>query len=100
MFFLCKLSESQSPIRRTLTPASINILITAADRRTASSPSLGDEILITVARGCTSKAVGHKGKNKLRLINEYGFSSVSVREDDSLAEYDVLVEKRKDIKCI
>ena len=51
----------------------------------------GKDVVIRVPRGETSKVVGQKRKNKLRLI-EYGAKSVRVIEDERLDKYRVVVE--------
>ena len=51
----------------------------------------GKDVVIRAPRGETSKVVGQKRKNKLRLI-ESGAKSVRVIEDDRLDKYRVVVE--------
>ena len=54
-------------------------------------------LTIAVARGHTSRVVGQHKKNKIRLTKKYGFSSLSVTENEAIKEYDVLfdLEERK-----
>ncbi len=58
-------------------------------------------VIVTVSSGSLSKAIGQNKKNKLRLMSEYGVSSVVFREDISFSKFmvDVRYEERKN-KCI
>ena len=46
-------------------------------------------LCLTVPRGCTSRAVGHRGKNKDVLASEYGVKKIIVRECDELSRYEI-----------
>ncbi len=46
-------------------------------------------LYLTVPRGCTSRAVGHRGKNKDVLASEYGVKKIIVRECDELSRYEI-----------
>lgn len=51
---------------------------------------LSGGVTVAVPRGATSKAVGHRGINKTRLISEFALSSLSFAEAD-LPEYSTIV---------
>ena len=59
-----------------------------------------DILLISVAKGCLSKAIGQKKTNKLRLIREYGFADVYFTEDEGLSGYKVKIKEERKRKCI
>ena len=46
---------------------------------------------IGCAIGHISKVIGQKRKNKVRLMNEYGFSSIKVKEDPSIEPFGVSI---------
>lgn len=46
-------------------------------------------LTVTVSRGHTSKAVGQLKKNKIRLLQKYGFKDIRFIEDPSIQEYSV-----------
>ncbi len=48
-------------------------------------------VKVLIPRGATSKAVGQKKKNKLRLINEFLLKDVIFRESDTLSDYEVSI---------
>ena len=52
----------------------------------------GSTLTVTVAKGHTSKAVGQLKKNKIRLLQNYGFADVKFSEDASVAEYTVALK--------
>lgn len=49
------------------------------------------KIIVSVARGNLSKAIGHKKKNKLRLKNELLISNIDFCESEELSKYDLIV---------
>ena len=51
----------------------------------------GEKILVSVPCGATSKAIGQKKKNIIRLKDKYGFLSLKIKEDGSLAEYNIKI---------
>ncbi len=51
----------------------------------------GEKLLVSVPVGATSKAVGQKRKNILRLKDKYDFLSLKIKEDESLAEYKIKI---------
>lgn len=55
--------------------------------------SIKDKSHLTIfaPRGATSKVIGQNKENKIRLLNEYGFSSVKVLENEELQDYTALV---------
>lgn len=55
-------------------------------------PIAGKNILIMAPRGATSKVIGQKGRNRKRIISEYGAKRVRVTESDSLNEYELFIE--------
>lgn len=40
-------------------------------------------VTVTVSRGCLSKAIGQKGKNRERLKAEFGFDRIEFKEDEN-----------------
>ncbi len=52
-------------------------------------------LYLTVAKGCTSAAVGQNQSNKIYLCKTYGFSRVSVTESDALCKGDVIIYTKK-----
>ncbi len=55
------------------------------------------DLIIGVAKGHTSKVIGQHKKNKIRLLQKYGFSDIKVKEFVDIREYAVSlkVEERK-----
>lgn len=51
-----------------------------------------ESITVYVAKGCLSKAIGQKKKNKFLLMDTYGFKTVKFCESADLSEYEVSVE--------
>jgi histone acetyltransferase (RNA polymerase elongator complex component) len=47
---------------------------------------------LTVARGCTSAAMGQHKSNKIYLCRTYGFSRVRVTESDALCKGDIIIK--------
>ncbi len=54
-------------------------------------------LTVYVAKGHISKAVGQHKTNKIRILREYGFSDVKIKENSDISNYDVLlkIEERK-----
>ena len=52
----------------------------------------GKELTVYVAKGCVSKAVGQKKKNKHRICQKYGFSRIKVLEKNEIIGYNILLE--------
>ena len=52
----------------------------------------GNTLTVYVARGCVSKAVGQKKKNKQRICQKYGFKSVKVLEKNQIIGYNIVIE--------
>ncbi len=52
----------------------------------------GGELIIYVARGNVSKAVGQKKRNKVRICQKYGFKSVKVLEKNEILSYNIIME--------
>lgn len=52
----------------------------------------GGKLVIFVSKGATSKAVGHKRKNKEKICEKYGFESLKVLEKDELLGYNIIIE--------
>ncbi len=52
----------------------------------------GKTLLVYVARGNISKAVGQKKKNKDRLCQKYGFKCVKMLEKNHISGYNILLE--------
>lgn len=55
------------------------------------TPNTGDTMSITVAKGMTSAAVGHKKENKIKLYNNYGIKKLKVTESESLCGFEVKI---------
>ncbi len=68
---------------------------------TALTSSLNDSNALTiyVPKGAMSKALGHKKCNIDRLYRDYRYTDIRFKEDNSLMDYQVYVEERRD-KCI
>ena len=58
------------------------------------------DITIYVAPGCVSKAIGHGGVNKAKLIKEFSLRSLMVRESPLLAGYEVEIRTEGIPECI
>ena len=56
-----------------------------------------DVLIIYVARGCISKAIGQKKKNKFLLAETLGADNITFKESDELKEYEVsvVVERKR-----
>ena len=63
--------------------------------------SKSDKVLsIRVAKGCLSKAIGQKKKNKNKLVREYGYKEVKFTEDANLSGYELMIEEERKSECI
>ena len=60
-----------------------DIITEDADKLTST------ELNITVARGMTSRAAGHKKINKIKLFENYGIKKMRITESDSLHGFEV-----------
>ncbi len=49
----------------------------------------GRTLCLNVPKGCTSRAVGHRGINKSVLFAEYSIKKLTVRESDELSRYEI-----------
>ena len=64
-------------------------------------PEKDKTIIIRVAKGQTSKAIGQKKKNRLRLLSNFDIDDIRFVESDELDGYDVVVESEERIyECI
>ncbi len=52
----------------------------------------GRSLVISGGLGCVSKISGHRRKNKLALIEKYGFKSVKILENSELIGYNIRIE--------
>lgn len=52
----------------------------------------GGELTVFVSKGSTSKAIGQKKKNKVRICEKYGFKRVKVLEKNEIMGYNILLE--------
>ena len=60
---------------------------------------MGVPLIIHVAKGCLSKAIGQKKTNKNRLIRNYGFSDIKIIEDERLVGYELTIEEERKREC-
>ena len=51
------------------------------------------ELKICVPKGCLSKAIGQKKKNKIKLQEKYSIKHIGFSESDLLSEYSVKIER-------
>lgn len=58
-----------------------------------------DALKINVARGCLSKAIGHKKKNKFLLAKTYMIENIVFEESNDLDEYMVSIVVERKRKC-
>ena len=58
------------------------------DRRSVN----GGSLIIYVAKGATSKAIGHKKKNKENICQKYRLESLKVLEKNELLGYNIILE--------
>ena len=67
----------------------------------ALKPQKDKTIIVQVARGQISKAIGQKKKNRLRLLSDFGIADIRFVENDVLDRYNVVVEaEERTYKCI
>lgn len=52
----------------------------------------GGELTVYVPRGCVSKAVGQKKRNKLRICQKYAISRIKVLEKNQILGYNIILE--------
>ncbi len=52
----------------------------------------GKDITVYVPKGETSKAVGQKKRNIMKIRADYGISNIKIRESDELSNYNIRVE--------
>ena len=48
---------------------------------------------MTVAKGMTSKVVGHKKENKIKLYKNYGIKKLKIDESNQLCGFDVEIKR-------
>ena len=54
---------------------------------------------VYVAKGCLSKAIGQKKSNVYKLIQNFGFRDVKVKEDQMLSGYELKIEEERNKEC-
>ena len=59
----------------------------------------GNILHVYVAKGCLSKAIGQKKSNVDKLIRNFGFSDVKVKEDGNLIGYELKIEEERKREC-
>ena len=75
--------------------------INIRDKLLACDIKTGDSAVIKVPKGAMSKAVGHKKKNRLRLLSENPAVLLKFAESDTIKGYDVEIQKEeRTYKCI
>ena len=67
--------------------------------RSGNSLDLNREIILLAPLGASSKVIGQKKKNIIRLKEKYKFKSIIVREDPSLNEYQIKIIDRTEYLC-
>ena len=64
-------------------------------------PAKDKKVIVHVAKGQLSKAIGQKKKNRLRLLSDFDIDDIRFVESDELDGYDVIVEtEERTYKCI
>ncbi|MBQ9941086.1 MAG: radical SAM protein [Clostridia bacterium] len=53
----------------------------------------GETLYLTVAKGMTSKVVGHKKENKIKLYKNYGIKKLKIDESNQLCGFDVEIKR-------
>ena len=53
---------------------------------------LGGELTVYVPKGCVSKAIGQKKRNKERICQKYGFKRIKVLEKNQILGYNIILE--------
>ncbi len=56
----------------------------------------GGELTVYVSRGSSSKAIGQKRKNKVKICEKYGIRSVKVLEKNEIIGYNIIIDYCKD----
>lgn len=69
-------------------------------KKSLSDNYLGKSITVRVARGYVSRAIGHGGRNKKRLTDEFNLRSFKVCEVGSLAPYEFEIIEEGKAVCI
>lgn len=59
----------------------------------------GATLKVYVAKGCLSKAIGQKKSNVYKLIRNFGFRDVKIKEDDRLSGYEFKIEEERNKEC-
>jgi hypothetical protein len=60
-----------------------------------------EKVFVKIAKGQTSKAVGQKKKNRLRLLSDFNLSDIRFIESNEINGYDVIVgTEERTYKCI
>ena len=54
---------------------------------------------VRVANGCLSKAIGQKKSNIYKLIQNFGFRDVKIKEDEKLSGYELKIEEERNKEC-
>ena len=67
--------------------------------RSKNNLDLNREIILLAPLGASSKVIGQKKKNIIRLKEKYKFKSIIVREDSSLNEYQIKIIDRTEYLC-
>lgn len=67
--------------------------------RLSSETHVGATLCVYVAKGCLSKAIGQKKSNIDKLVRNFGFSSVKIREDNSLQGYELVLDEERKREC-
>ena len=52
----------------------------------------GGELTVYVPKGCVSKAVGQKKRNKQRICQKYGIRRIKVLEKNQILGYNIILE--------
>ena len=55
----------------------------------------GKTLLVYVAKGCLSKAIGQRKSNIVKLMHNFNFRDVKIKEEESLVPYELQIEERK-----
>ena len=59
----------------------------------------GTVLRVYVPKGCLSKVIGQKKSNVTRLIREFGFADVKIKEDESLSNYELKIQEERKREC-
>lgn len=55
----------------------------------------GETLLVSVAKGCLSKAIGQRKSNIVKLMRNFNFRDVKIKEDETLVPYELQIKERK-----